>query len=79
MYIPLDVTLDVPIELGNEFQDAMGYVDWRFKVEELTVESSDPKPPQTGDNMIIFIIIMAISAVTFTIISIPLLKKKKAE
>ncbi len=47
--VNLDVTLTVPVELPNEFQNQIGYLDWEFMIEEFPVEESDPKPPQTGE------------------------------
>jgi len=61
--ITLDVKLDVPVTLGNEFQEQTGTVTWEFKVEEFPVESSDPKPPQTGDNsnLLLYVALMLLS------------------
>ena len=40
----LEVKLTVPIEMGNEFQDAVGKLQWEFRVEEYPIQG-----PQTGD------------------------------
>lgn len=48
--VNLDVMLNVPTSLDNEFQSKIGYLDWEFMIEEFPVEEGDPKPPQTGDN-----------------------------
>ena len=48
--VNLDVTLNVPVELPNEYQNKIGYLDWEFMIEEFPVEPGDPQAPQTGDN-----------------------------
>jgi hypothetical protein len=48
--VNLDVTLNVPTQLNNEFQNKIGYLDWEFMIEEFPIEKGDPKPPKTDDN-----------------------------
>ena len=61
--VNLDVKLVVPIELDDSFQDAVAYLDWQFKVEELPVDPDDPQPPQTGDTSMI-VVVMGIAVVS---------------
>lgn len=76
--VNLNVILDVPVAMGNEFQNQIGYLDWEFKVEEFPVEDIDPKPPQTGDNSEILpvVIVMAVSAAALVVL-IVLRKREK--
>lgn len=48
--VDLNVRLDVPTDLDNNFKKLVGYLDWEFMVEEFPIEESDPEPPKTGDN-----------------------------
>lgn len=77
--IDLNVTLDVPIELGNEYQDAIGYLDWQFRVEEFPVEPDDPKPPQTGDvsELPLYITLACVSGML--LIFLPLLVRRRKQ
>lgn len=71
--VELDVTLTVPLELSNEYQDSIGYLDWEFAVEELPIEPDDPLPP-TGDdsNMPLWVML----AVASLLIIFAIIKKK---
>lgn len=65
--VSLDVILDVPVEMGNEFAEQAGYLDWEFMIEEFPVEPEDPKPPVTGDsaNPIPWMILAVCAAIVF--------------
>ncbi len=78
--ITLDVTLDVPITMGNEFKNAVGFIKWQFKIEELPVEPDDPTP-DTGDysQPLLWGGMLVGSAVILVLILLPMRKKKKTE
>ena len=50
--VNLDVILDVPVEMDNNYAKKVGYLDWEFMIEEFPIEDSDP---QTGDNSGIYL------------------------
>ena len=77
--VNLILNLDIPIELGNEYQDAIGYIDWEFKAEELPIDPDDPKPPQTGDNSNLYLYALraSVSGIALVIL-IPKRKKDTA-
>lgn len=58
--VNLNVILNVPYEMGNEFSSAIGYLDWEFKVEEYPIESTDPEPPNTGDTSNIWLWVVSL-------------------
>ena len=74
--VNLILNLDIPIELGNEYQDAIGYIDWEFKAEEMPIDPDDPKPPQTGDNSNLYLYAM-LASVSGIALVILILKRKK--
>ncbi|MBR3838092.1 MAG: LPXTG cell wall anchor domain-containing protein [Clostridia bacterium] len=74
--VNLILNLDIPIELGNEYQDAIGYIDWEFKAEEMPIDPDDPKPPQTGDNSNLYFYAM-LAGVSGIALVILILKRKK--
>ena len=63
--VDLNVILDIPTDLDNNYKNAIDYLDWEFMVEELPIEENDPEPPKTGDNSNIYIwsVILICSAV----------------
>lgn len=78
--VDLNVQLDVPITMGDEFQNAIGKIDWQFKVEELPIESTDPTPPQTGEdfNVWLYVAICSVSVVLMFGLFFAVRRKKRA-
>lgn len=68
----LDLTLDVPIEMGNDFAMDEGTVIWKFKVEEIPIDTSNAK---TGDNIMTAVAVLAVSALG--LIAVVLFQRKK--
>jgi LPXTG-motif cell wall-anchored protein len=77
----LDVTLEVPITMGDEFQNQVGYLDWEFKVEQLPIEPTDPDIPETGDNnqLGLYVGLMACSLAAIIFILIVAKRRKQEE
>lgn len=71
----LTVTLSVPIELGNEYMNRIGEVDWVFTAEEF----SNSNAPKTGDeaNLGLWAGVMALS-LTAAAAAVFFLRKKKS-
>ena len=76
--IDLDVTVSVPITLGNDFQDAVGKLTWEFMVEELPVETTDPRPTGYNSNIYVAMTVMSVSAAALSVV-LALKKKKEQE
>lgn len=74
--VNLNVILDVPLEMGNEFQDQIGYLDWEFKVIEYPIDPDDPTPP-TGDDIEIWLMMLPLCGGAMLLLI--LLHKKREE
>ena len=72
-YTKLVLELSVPIELGNEYANRVGEVDWIFTAEEVT------KTVQTGDDsdLILWAALMTLSLVTAAGVILSLNRKNK--
>ena len=78
--VDLDVTLDVPVTLDNEFKKLVGYLDWEFMIEEYPIEESDPIAPTGDDTPIgLYMGLAAGSAVMMLFVILLMTRKKKKE
>jgi hypothetical protein len=74
--VNLDVNLTVPVELDNQYQDQIGYLDWEFMVEAMPAEPDDPVKPGDDSNKLIYFTLM-LGSVIFLIILLAWRKKDK--
>ena len=77
--VSLDVTLDVPVELNNDYQQKIGYLDWEFKIEEQPIEPTDPEPPKTGDDFQIWLWVGLMAVSMFALILLIFARKREKE
>ena len=69
----LNVTLDVPIELGNDFQNAIGELVWEFRVEEFPVTVG----PSTGDTTPLGLYEALLGGGTLVLLALLLTRKRR--
>ena len=69
----LDVTLEVPIEMGDEFEERIGEVDWVLVVSEMEYEDA-----KTGDETLIlpYIILLAAAAAGLAVLFVTKRRKQ---
>ena len=73
--VTLNVVLGVPSDLGNEYANRVGEVDWVFTAEELDPQGN----PKTGDtsNLTLWIVVMVVCLAAIAVVAFLILKKKK--
>lgn len=72
--ITLDVTLEVPIEMDNDYANRVGEVDWTLKISAYDDPSVDN--PKTGDYIMIAVAVMVVCAVALIVIFVAKRRKK---
>ena len=77
--VNLEVLLEVPTSLGNEFQDNVGYLDWEFMIEELPVDPDDPKPPPTGRDSAVGVWAAVLAGAALVLFLLLIARRKKQE
>ncbi len=75
--IRLDLTLEVPKEMGNEFAGNIGYIDWEFMIQELPVAETDPEIPKTYDPVPIALLVGIMSASAAALLALGTDRRRK--
>ena len=75
--LSLNVNLNVPIEMGNEYANRVGEVDWVFTVEEVPEPLPDTGLSQTGDDMpVVILAVVGIAAVAVIAIAVRAMRRR---
>ena len=74
-YTKLVVELTVPIELGNEYANRVGEVDWVFTAEEVKKDAG----PQTGDDssLLLWAAVMTVSFLAAAVVILSIRSKNR--
>ena len=74
-YTKLVVELTVPIELGNEYANRVGEVDWVFTAEEVKKDAR----PQTGDDssLLLWAAVMTVSFLAAAVVILSIRSKNR--
>ncbi len=74
--VNLDVILDVPAEMDNNYSEKVGYLDWEFKIEKFPVEDTDPNP-DTSDFGGLQWFLIAVGSVFAVMLILVILRRRK--
>ena len=75
----LTVELSVPMELGNEYANRAGEVDWVFTAEEINDPKTTPQTGESGPGIWLYVLVMAICAALLAVVAVLLSKRKKKQ
>ena len=76
--VDLLVTLNVPITMGNDYQERIGALDWQFKVVETPIPD-DEKETQTGDSFQLGVPLALMGVAALALILALATRRKKQE
>ena len=77
--VEIIATVHIPIDLGDEYQGGIGYIDWEFMVEELPIDPDDPIAPPTGDSVSLYLYLIIIIAIILILLLVLIERKKRRE
>ena len=77
--VDIVATVHVPMDLGDEYQGEVGYIDWEFMVEELPIDPDDPVSPPTGDGTVIYVWVLMVSVLILLLLLVFSEKRRRKE